>query len=49
MSIATFLGLVVRGGGQPAGPLVFALVVCMLALVVMILHLIHRVKTELAT
>jgi len=36
-------------GSRDAGPLVVVLVVSMLVLMVMILHLIHRTKVELAT
>jgi hypothetical protein len=36
-------------GSRNAGPLATILVIAMLILIVMILHLIHRVKVELAT
>jgi hypothetical protein len=48
MSIVTFLGFV-AGADRWAGLLAVAIVVCMLVLVVMMLHLLHRVRTELST
>jgi hypothetical protein len=49
MCLATLLGFVAGGAGRQAGLLVITVVVCSLVLVIMILHLIHRVRTELAT
>lgn len=48
MCVATALGLAARGVGRSSPPLVLVTVVCLLVLVVMILHLIHRVRTEVA-
>jgi hypothetical protein len=48
MCVAAALGFIARGAPGAAGPLVLAIVVCGLVLVTMILHLIYRVKTELA-
>ena len=46
---AALLGVVARGSRDFAIPLVLIIVVSMLAVVVMILHLIYRVRSELAT
>ena len=49
MCVVTFLAFIARGIGAPAGLLAAATVVCLVVLLVMILHLIHRVRVELAT
>ena len=46
--IASSLIAIVMSGSRDAGPLIVVLVVSMLVLMVMILHLIHRAKIELA-
>lgn len=46
--IATTLLTLIMRGSRDAGPLVIALVISILILMTMILHLIHRVKVELA-
>ena len=48
MTGTTCLGLMMHGS-RNAGPIVVLIVISMLVLMVMILHLIHRVKIELAT
>jgi hypothetical protein len=48
MGAVTFLVFVARGIGTPAVLLVVVTAVCLVVLFVMILHLIHRVKMELA-
>jgi hypothetical protein len=47
MCLVTVLGFVAGGIGPQAVILIGLLVVCLLVLLVMILHLIHRVKVEL--
>ncbi|HBE70729.1 MAG TPA: hypothetical protein DDW52_21505, partial [Planctomycetaceae bacterium] len=46
MAGVTLIGFALHGSND-AGPLVIILVGCVLVLLVMILHLIHRVKTEI--
>lgn len=48
MAGTSLLGFAMQGS-RNASPLVVILVIAMLTLIVMILHLIHRVKIELAT
>ncbi len=48
MAATTFLGYTMSGSGNTS-ELAIALIVSMLVLIVMILHLIHRVRVELAT
>jgi hypothetical protein len=48
MCLMKFLSTIVDARGRFAVQIVVALVVCTLIVLVMILHLIHRVKTELA-
>lgn len=48
MACTSLIGFVMQGS-RNAGPLAIVLVIASLILIVMILHLIHRVKVELAT
>jgi hypothetical protein len=49
LCIATLIGFAARSAGDAAGGLAIVLVLSLVVLMVMILHLIHRVKNEVAS
>jgi hypothetical protein len=49
MCAATLVGLVAQGSRDAASLMLIIFVICIIPLLVLILHLIHRVKHELAT